>query len=149
VCGLCLIRPLRRVSWLSCASECGACEPRTRGCGKLLAAKDAQIGALTGQLEELRAQVADLAAQVKQKLEELLETAVAGRAGQAGAEVAAEEVRAQAGPARWPAGRDDAAGRTWDSYNSSMDKITSDCPIPVRLAVAWHVGSHTAVGTGF
>ena len=33
---------------------------------ELLAAKDAQIEALTGQLEELRAQVADLAEQVRQ-----------------------------------------------------------------------------------
>ena len=33
---------------------------------ELLAAKDAQIDALTGQLEELRAQVADLAAQARQ-----------------------------------------------------------------------------------
>ena len=33
---------------------------------ELLAAKDAQIEALTGRLEELRAQVADLAAQVRQ-----------------------------------------------------------------------------------
>ena len=36
---------------------------------ELLAAKDAQIQALTGQLEELRAQVADLAAQVRQSSE--------------------------------------------------------------------------------
>ena len=36
---------------------------------ELLAAKDAQIQALTGQLEELRAQVADLAAQVGQSSE--------------------------------------------------------------------------------
>jgi transposase len=41
------------------------CEPRTR-LREFLAAKDAQIEALTGQLEEWRAQVADLAAQVRQ-----------------------------------------------------------------------------------
>lgn len=42
------------------------CAPRTRGWGELLAAKEAQIEALTAQLQELRAQVADLAAQVRQ-----------------------------------------------------------------------------------
>ena len=41
------------------------------------------------------------------------------------------------------------AARCRNSYNESMDKITSDCPIPVRLAVARRVGSHTAVGAGF
>src|SRR5690242_3468054 len=43
------------------------------------------------------------------ELTELLEAAVVGRPGEAVTEVAAREVRAQAGPAERPAGGDDAA----------------------------------------
>ena len=61
---------------------------------ELLAEKDVIIAALqvqVAQVAELRARVEALAAQVKQNSAELRQAAVVGRAGQAGAEVAAEE----------------------------------------------------------
>jgi hypothetical protein len=86
---------------------------------ELLGERDAEIAALRSvlaepdelrkQVAELQAQVADLAARLRQKIEELLAAAVAGRAGQGGPEVAADEDRPEAGPAGRAAGRDDAA----------------------------------------
>ena len=74
-----------------------------------IAGQDAEIAVLREQLSGLQSQVADLAAPGRLELTELLEAAVVGRPGEAVTEVAAREVRAQAGPAERPAGGDDAA----------------------------------------
>jgi hypothetical protein len=74
-----------------------------------IAEQDAEISVLREHLAALQSQVADLAAPGAVQLAELVEAAVVGRAGQAGAEVAARQVRPQARPAEGAARRDDAA----------------------------------------
>jgi len=75
---------------------------------ELLAERDAEVAGLRVLVAELQAQVG-LGRASGAELEELLPAAVAGRPGKAGAEVAAEEERAEAGQAEGSAGCDDAA----------------------------------------
>jgi hypothetical protein len=75
---------------------------------ELLAGRDAEVAGLRALVAELQVQVADLAARAGQN-SKFLQAAVAGRPGPAGAEVAAEEERAEAGQAEGSAGRHDAA----------------------------------------
>src|SRR6266700_7944399 len=79
---------------------------------ELLAGRDAEIAVLRERLAGLESQVADMAARLKMNSQNSSQAAVVGRAGQAGAEVAAREVRAQARPAKGPARGDDAAHRS-------------------------------------
>jgi hypothetical protein len=76
---------------------------------ELLAGRDAEVAGLRALVAELQVQVADLAARAGQRIGEFLQAAVAGRPGPAGAEVAAEEEREEAGRAEGSAGRHDAA----------------------------------------
>ena len=64
---------------------------------------------LRKQVAELQAQVADLAARLRQNSKNSSAAAVAGRAGQGAPEVAADEDRPEAGRAGKAAGRDDVA----------------------------------------
>jgi hypothetical protein len=74
---------------------------------QVIAAKDTEVLVLREQLEVLRAEVAEL----QGELAELLQAAVRRWAWPAGLAVAAGQVRAQAGPAEGPAGRDDGDDR--------------------------------------
>ena len=72
----------------------------------------AQLDALRAQVAALSAEVAELRARLGQNSAEFVEAAVAGGAGQAGAEVAAGQVRAQAGTAEGAARRDPGDDRS-------------------------------------
>ena len=89
---------------------------------ELLAERDAQIGELRAQVAELQAQVADLAARLRQNSKNSSRPPSSDGLGEAGAEVAAEEERAEAGPAEGAAGRDDAAELTIPITWSGMSR---------------------------
>ena len=74
------------------------------GLRKVIEAKDTETRVLPEPVEALSAHVAEL--RVRSGLAELIEAAVGRKAGQARAQVAAPQVRAQARPAEGPAGCD-------------------------------------------
>jgi hypothetical protein len=63
-----------------------------------IAGQDAEIAVLREQMAVLQSQVADLAVQGEEELAKLWQAAVVGRAGEAGTEVAARQVRPQVRP---------------------------------------------------
>jgi hypothetical protein len=74
-----------------------------------LAGSQAALARTVEELAAARERIAELEARLRQTPRKLLPAAVAGRAGQACPDVAAEERRPQARQAEGAAGRDDAA----------------------------------------
>jgi hypothetical protein len=86
--------------------EVAALRVANAGLRQVIEAKGTEVLVLREQLEVLRAEVAELRARLRGELPELLQAAVRRWAWPAGPAVAAGQVRAQAGPAEGPAGRD-------------------------------------------
>ncbi len=72
----------------------------------------AEAGELREQVEQLRREVADLAARVKQNSKNSSRPPSSDGLGKPGSEVAAQAGRPQAGPAEGAAGRDDEPDRS-------------------------------------
>ena len=82
--------------------EVAALRVANAGLRRVIEAKDTEIRVLPEPVEALSAHVAELRA--RSRLADLIEAAVGRKAGQARAQVAAPQVRAQARPAEGPAG---------------------------------------------